>query len=328
MKYVIYVLALLPFFLSAQEDHKYLEGAVPEENGKVVFSKVIHIPSTNRQEMYALALSWVNERFVDDKEKESEGRVVFQNSENGEIAAVGKEYIVFSSSFFSLDRSKLSYQVRIHCEDDSCLIKLTNIRYEYNVSYQDMPEKYIAEEWITDKYAIYKGKLSRITGKFRKSTIDFAEALFDSAEQAFEQMYAQVETSVHKVQEEVPSVKFVRTQKDPEGFTRINVDNIPTTMQNFLPNSSLVVKVDDNILLGKGVVWKGFGKLFGKQIASVSIPKESEFCKGVKDGEVYTLQFASDDEEIRMIVECSKQGETEDGENHTIIGEVLNIWVK
>lgn len=37
---------------------------------------------------------------------------------------------------------------------------MTGIRYEYNVSYQREPEKYTAEEWITDKFALNKKKIN------------------------------------------------------------------------------------------------------------------------------------------------------------------------
>ena len=172
MKHLFLLLAFLPFFLSAQEDAKYLEGAVPVENGKVVFTKEIQIPSLSQNEVYETALKWAEERFNNE-----DCRVVYQNRDKGEMAATGKEYIIFSSTALSLDRSKMSYQVLIYCQDQLCTIKLTNIRYDYDVAYQREPEKYIAEEWITDENSIRKGKLNRISGKFRRKTIDFADEL-------------------------------------------------------------------------------------------------------------------------------------------------------
>ena len=66
MKHLFLLLAFLPFFLSAQEDAKYLEGAVPVENGKVVFTKEIQIPSLSQNEVYETALKWAEERFNND----------------------------------------------------------------------------------------------------------------------------------------------------------------------------------------------------------------------------------------------------------------------
>ena len=81
----------------------------------------------------------------------------------------------------------MDYRVTIECEDNAAKIKLAGIRYEYNVSYQREPEKYTAEEWITDKYALNKkkDKLNRGNGKFRRKTVDFAENMFQSADAAF-----------------------------------------------------------------------------------------------------------------------------------------------
>ena len=177
MKHLLFLVALLPFFVCAQNDPKYLEGSVPVVDGKVVFQKNIQLASNSGAEAFQLAKAWAAQRF--DKE---ECRVVYENPDKGELAAAGKEYIVFTSNALSLDRSKMSYSVLIHCSNSSCSIQLTNIRYEYNVTYQREPEKYTAEEWITDKHALFKGKLNRISGKFRCKTIDFAEDLFADAE--------------------------------------------------------------------------------------------------------------------------------------------------
>ena len=93
--------------------------------------------------------------------------------QKGEIALSEKKYIVFSSTALSLDRAMMKYRIIIECKEHACTLQLAGIRYEYNVSYQNEPEKYLAEEWITDEYALNKSKtkLNRISGKFRKATM-------------------------------------------------------------------------------------------------------------------------------------------------------------
>lgn len=152
MKHLFLLLAFLPFFLSAQEDAKYLEGAVPVENGKVVFTKEIQIPSLSQNKVYETALKWAEERFNNE-----DCRVVYQNRDKGEMAATGKEYIIFSSTALSLDRSKMSYQVLIYCQDQLCTIKLTNIRYDYDVAYQREPENTLRKNGLQTKTASAKG---------------------------------------------------------------------------------------------------------------------------------------------------------------------------
>lgn len=335
MKQLLLLLALCPLLLWAQDDEKYLAGAVPVENGKVVFSKEIQVPNQSKQQVYDTALAWANERFTGE-----DMRVAYQNPETGELAAIGEEYIVFSNTVLSLDRSLMSYQVRIYAQEQLCRIELTNIRYEYNVSYQRDPERYIAEEWITDKYALRnEKKLNRITGKFRRKTIDFADALFQSAAQAFGQSDKQVQPTPKAeatpapapanttVNESKHNDKPNASQASPEGFTAMAVESIPSTLKQLMPKSTLRIKMADNNITDSSAEWKGFGNMFGKNIASISTDAKGEFNQQVKDGEIYTLQFSSDDA-VWMIIECSKQGETQEGGRTTIVGEVLHVWVK
>ncbi len=335
MKQLLLLLALCPLLLWAQDDEKYLAGAVPVENGKVVFSKEIQVPNQSKQQVYDTALAWANERFTGE-----DMRVAYQNPETGELAAIGEEYIVFSNTVLSLDRSLMSYQVRIYAQERLCRIELTNIRYEYNVSYQRDPERYIAEEWITDKYALRnEKKLNRITGKFRRKTIDFADALFQSAAQAFGQSDKQVQPTPKAeatpapapanttVNESKHNDKPNASQASPEGFTAMDVESIPSTLKQLMPKSTLRIKMADNNITDSSAEWKGFGNMFGKNIASISTDAKGEFSQQVKDGETYTLQFSSDDA-VWMIIECSKQGETQEGGRTTIVGEVLHVWVK
>lgn len=338
MKHLSLLLAFLPLFLSAQKDAKYLEGAVPVENGKVVFTKEIQIPSLSQDEVYETALKWAEGRFNNEN-----CRVVYQDRENkSEMAATGKEYIVFSSTALSLDRSKMSYQVLVYCRDQSCTIKLTNIRYEYDVAYQREPERYVAEEWITDENSIRKGKLNRISGKFRRKTVDFADELFTGAMNAFGQqaMQAQTaspmpateaETNPVKKEDALP-VQPAPIQNVPAGFTRMDAANIPNTLKQLSQDSDMRIKMADNNLSESKAEWKGFSTLFGKEIASFSADANSAFCKGVKNGETYTILFSKKpfaQDAVWMMVECKMQGQTPDSNNQAVvIGEILNVWIK
>lgn len=171
--------------LAAQTDERYLAGAVPVENGKVVFSKEFKIPGYSKARIYDSMLEWAKANFNTDAK-----RIVYANPEKGEIAAVAnKEYMEFSRTALSLDHAKVSYRLTIECSDGRCKAELEGIRYEYDVSYQREPEKYLAEEWITDKYALNKSqtKLNRISGKFRKGTINLADTYFEEMGNTFGQ---------------------------------------------------------------------------------------------------------------------------------------------
>ena len=169
MKQLLLLALFIPTLLWAQDDSKYLAGAVPLENGKVVFAKEINAPSFSKDEVYDRMLDWANGFFSEDN-----NRVAYSDKAQGDIAAIGQTNLVFQSTALSLDRAEMNYRVTMECEDGKCIMKVAGIRYEYNVSYQREPEKYTAEEWITDKYCLNKNKtkLNRGNGKFRKKTID------------------------------------------------------------------------------------------------------------------------------------------------------------
>lgn len=181
MKQLLLLTLFIPALLWAQEDSKYLAGAVPVENGKVVFAKEINAPSFSKDEVYDKMLDWVDGFFSEDG-----NRVVYSDKAKGDIAAVGQTNLVFQSTALSLDRTEMNYRVTMECENQKCIVKVAGIRYEYNVSYQREPEKYTAEEWITDKYCLNKDqtKLNRGNGKFRRKTVDFIDEMFASASAA------------------------------------------------------------------------------------------------------------------------------------------------
>jgi hypothetical protein len=178
MKRVIQILALfmvcIPTLLRAQEDQKYLVGAVPEIEGKVVFSVVYEMPGLDKQAVYKKAYGWLEERM---KKNENDSRIVFADEENGEIAAMGGEYLIFKSNAFLLDRAHMTYLVEIYCSPGKCEMQLERIRYDYD------HKKFTAEEYITDAVALNKTKTTIYRGykKFRIKTVDFSEEMFDDA---------------------------------------------------------------------------------------------------------------------------------------------------
>lgn len=103
MKRMIYFLAAfvcLPLCLLAQDDSKYLAGAVPVVNGKVVFTKTISVPGLSQDEIFKRIQQWTSERFVTDKEQK--GRILYSDQTKGDIACWGRRIPHFqqSSSFF------------------------------------------------------------------------------------------------------------------------------------------------------------------------------------------------------------------------------------
>lgn len=339
MKQLLLFFLFIPSLLIAQEDQKYLAGAVTEDDGKVVFSKEISMPSLSKDQIYDIMYSWAQKYFSEDGR-----RLVYSDKDKGDIAAVGEEYLVFQSTALSLDRSFINYRVTIECENNTAKIKMTGIRYEYNVSYQREPEKYTAEEWITDKFALNKkkDKLNRGNGKFRRKTIDLADEMFKSADAAFGIQPAGVITPAYAAapvqQQTVPAtVPAQQITKAPvnnievcQGLSAFEPDKIPSTLLNMLPESKMQVTPGDNeSLVEHYATWKEMGKMFGKNIASISISPDSEVYKAIKDNDFYTISFTKQDEpETWFMIQCVKQGESTEGTQKIIIGEIINVWIR
>lgn len=163
----------MPALLHAQrDDSKYLAGAVPEVDGKVVFTKDFSIPGMSQDTIYSRLLRWMDARLAKNG---NNSRVVFSDKEKGQIVGIGDEWIVFSSTALSLDRTKILYQLTVTCQPEKCVFEVEKIRFNY----REGKEKYTAEEWITDKYALNKSqtKLVRGLAKWRRKTVDFVDAL-------------------------------------------------------------------------------------------------------------------------------------------------------
>lgn len=342
MKHLLLFLLFIPSLLMAQENQKYLAGAVPEDGGKVVFTKKISVPSLSKDQIYDVMHIWAQKYFSEDGR-----RLVYSDKEKGDIAAVGEEYIVFQSTALSLDRSLMSYRVTIECENNAAIIKLTGIRYEYNVSYQREPEKYTAEEWITDKNVLNKkkDKLNRVNGKFRRKTIDFADELFQSADAAFGIRPASVLTPAYTVapaqEQQQITLKTVPAQQITQapvsnntdvcqGLSAFEPDKIPSTLLEMLPDSKMQVwPLDNEKMIERYASWKEIGKMFGKNIATISISADSEVYKAIKDNDIYSISFTKkDDTETWFLIQCCKQGESTDGQQKLIVGEILNVWIR
>ena len=163
-----------------KDDTRYLAGAVPEVEGKVVFSKEFQIPGMSQAQIYDTMTKWMDERLKENKNTDS--RIVFSDEVKGTIAGIGEEWIVFHSSALSLDRTLVNYQITVTCKPGNCLVELEKIRFTYRET-----EKYKAEEWITDKYALNKAKTKLVRGlaKWRRKTVDFADDIFMDVAVAF-----------------------------------------------------------------------------------------------------------------------------------------------
>lgn len=165
-----------------KEDKKYLEGAIPFVDGKVTFNYDLDIPGKNAQQIYDLTYAVLDSMTKGDNQF-AESSIALVNRKEYIIAARFKEWLIFQSSFLSLDRSIFNYTVIARCSNAHLNITLSRISYVYEKD-RGMNDgiETTAENWITDKYGLNKNKtkLSRMSGKFRKKTIDRKDEIFNT----------------------------------------------------------------------------------------------------------------------------------------------------
>jgi len=162
---------------SVNPDQKYLAGAVPEVDGKVVFKTTVDAPGKSAQQVYDIVLDYMK-KLVHEPNQFEQSRVVLEDK-GRQVGATLQEWLVFKSTALQLDRTRLLYNLIVDCADGKADVTMSRINYIYDEERD--PQHYVAEEWITDKWGLNKKqtKLARVSGEFRRKTIDRKDFLFN-----------------------------------------------------------------------------------------------------------------------------------------------------
>lgn len=160
-------------------DLPYLEGAVPEIDGKVVFTLDRDVPGMSADSIYNRVYAYM-EMLIRQPNQHDISRIALVNKSRHIIAARMKEDLVFSSSFLSLDRTVFNYMLIATCTDQHLHLTMDRLSYEYEMD-RSTGFSETAEELITDKKAVNKKgtKLVRGVAKFRRKTIDRKNSIFE-----------------------------------------------------------------------------------------------------------------------------------------------------
>jgi len=192
-KILIALFALLPLTMTAQDntweqvtinndnpEAKYLAGAVPEVDGKVVFETNIKAPGKSQKQIHDILLDFLTKMTKEPGQFE-QSRIV-RAEDDDQVVASYQEWLVFKNKPLNLDRTRLFYHIIADCKDGEANIKMTRIYYLYDEERD--AQNFKAEEWITDRYGLNKKqtKLARVSGKFRRKTIDRKDYIFKKFE--------------------------------------------------------------------------------------------------------------------------------------------------
>lgn len=315
MKKLLLLLCLLPSFIWAQDDAKYLAGAVPVEDGYVTFKQTYQAPSLSKADLYRSVLLWATQKFA-TSDQFPQNKLISQDETSGKIGAIGEEYIIFSSSLLSLDRTRIYYQFRATCDNGTCNVEISHIRYWYDEA-RDGGIRYKAEEIITDENGLNKKKtkLARVIGKFREKTIDFKDQLFKEIGDAIGQNSVktaqatqnQTNTSTNTIiiPTAAPSVTQAPVQtvtnnttniqgitKGLEGFKKIDAYQIPGNIIKMISEDHMIITAgNDELFNPMAGGWGGLGNLYNRPVAYCFIDP-SRYTYGImQKNNTYTLTF-------------------------------------
>lgn len=163
---------------SQNADPKYLLGAVPEVDGKVVFKTTIEVPGKTAAQLYDIAADYLL-KMTKEPNQTGQSRLTIADSLQHQLIGSYQEWLVFKQSALVTDRTRFYYTLSVDCFDGKTDVTLSNIFYLYDE--ERSPQQMRAEDTITDQWGLTKkqDKLSRVNGKFRRKTIDRKDYLFN-----------------------------------------------------------------------------------------------------------------------------------------------------
>ena len=164
------------------DDTRYLVGAVPEVDGRVVFETTIQAPGKSASQIFTLLRDDM-QKMTKEPNQIEQSRISFEDADKGEVVGTYQEWLVFKNKPLVLDRTRFFYTIQVECKAGEAKVKVSHIHYLYEEERDAMVYK--AEEWITDRCGLNRkqNKLARVSGKFRRKTVDRVDYLFNRFKQ-------------------------------------------------------------------------------------------------------------------------------------------------
>lgn len=164
-------------------------GAVPEENGKVVFKETIAAPGKTKEEIFAKVAQWASLRYepnsiMGDDYKEPTffknleyAQVKVADKQQGVIECQGAEELIFSLKALAKNYTQGFYLLDLNMSDGAVNFCLHHLSFNVDLGEGEFT-RVTAEDWISDKEALNKkGELRHKTANFRVKTIDLVNEL-------------------------------------------------------------------------------------------------------------------------------------------------------
>lgn len=307
-RYLLLVFSFLLAFSIHAQQAKYLIGAVPEVNGKVVFEKSIKVKNPITEDnLFALMDKWAKENYKSESNLDS--RVLLSDPSKRTIACSGEKYLVFKRSALSLDRAKMTYQLILKIENQSCDVTVRSLKFEYS----DRKDAYSAEELITDKMALNKkgDKLNRYYDKFRIHALDSVNSIFNSIDvylngvsttgAAVQQVavsqpepkdpVGDIEIPILVSQAASQSLSSTYATSSMSGYKQVPADKIPGNYIKLLNDWTLITSGKEGAMNVMTASWGGLGMLWGKPVVFCFLNPTRYSVKTMDSGDTYTISF-------------------------------------
>ncbi len=167
------------------EDMPYLAGAVPEEDGKVVFTADIS-NSLSAEEAYERVYKLMDELSKEKYQTEGKSKVAIVDTQEHSVVGTYNEQLIFHKKALELDYTMFSYVIIAKCKDNDVNIRIERLSYDYTFGKE--PEHLLAENLITDDKMLTNNgtKLRKINSKFRKRTVDRMRELIAAFREALQ----------------------------------------------------------------------------------------------------------------------------------------------
>lgn len=256
---------------------KYMRYAIPEVEGKVVFSTTAQVDGVSTEELYNRLLKWTEEKLIARSPEKS--RILYTS--RNEIVAGIEELLTFSTSALSVDRTRIYFHYHIKVEGNSYTATINRIRYWYNEN-RDGGEKFTAEEWITDKVAMNKAgtRLYPAMGKFRRKTIDLKDELFQNMIEYVAPAYSR--TIVYATQPaptEVAPAPVTPAVEKKETIRHTEILSLPIDTADKVLRASISIEAGEETLMLKPENWRGMTSIPGKTFAYIVVNEKQRALK-------------------------------------------------
>lgn len=311
MKWVALTVFILlsVFVVYAQDNVNYLNGAVKEVDGRVIFSTVINTGNRySKKQLFVKASEWADVNYRNKKGGNNNNRVLLSDSETGNIACNGEKYLVFKKSSLVLDQAVLSYQLVLDIDSSRCKATIRNLKF----TYYDFKAPEPAEKMITDKVALNKdgSKMNRYYDKFRKHTIDSVKSIFDSLEKYLipqTQSLPLTSAASGDILQPVPEQKLSTVPAEQitalyhespsnspamPGFHKVDAEKISGNIIRILANDwSLITSGKSDNITSLTASWGGIGRFGDKPVVFSFINTNSLSDKAMDESDTYTVSF-------------------------------------